>query len=377
MRRKKIKGGSRSKGHNNVGSSDIIRHQNVASSDIIRHQNVASSDIIRHQNVASSDIIRHQNVAPAVLFLGLGSLGVAYGLHTKELAKQIQTNIDRKIHEQAVTAARREKFMNDIQVLSQSHALNVTTQQLLIDKVIADIAVISTEMKKCDDMTEAQLFEHVISESYDNTSACITNPELNLLIDELQNETKINRYLTTTKPDQLEKPNLILINNLIAEVEINESIPKTFTVPENCLITIIYVSTQNKLDENIISQLLTVIVSLDFETITLIQMLKYMFASNDLKPIVLSYVAGDKVLDKLFSFSPNIRENIRYINFEDKLFYPLQKKDIEEIHLSDYLKEDIEERPHNNLVILDISCFNNGQSNAQLLKSLTSRKCFQ
>jgi hypothetical protein len=315
---------------------------------------------------------RHKNnsVAPQALLLGIGALGVAYGLRTKKLAEQTRTEIA-NLSSPLLNNANREKWLLDIQALSNAHNLNVTEQQSLIDKVLGDISNINTEMTTLHDMTNAQLFRYV-SDSYTKTASSNINPELHLLIEELQNETKINHYLTTAT-QETKQPNLILIDNFSAVVQMNNEKPTTFIVPTDCLLTIIYVLQPQILN---FTQIVTLYNLLNFNTINLTRMLQYMFmSSNELKPIVLSYVAGNEVLDKLYTMRPN--DTIYFMKKEidgDTTLSGITNKNKEVIteQLSTSLNRQFSVKK--NLVVLDLSSFNNGQSNKNLLESLTITK---
>jgi hypothetical protein len=98
-------------------------------------------------------------------------------------------------------------------------------------------------------------------------------------------------------------------------------------------------------------------------------------SSNELKPIVLSYVAGNEVLDKLYTMRPN--DTIYFMKKEidgDTTLSGITNKNKEVIteQLSTSLNRQFSVKK--NLVVLDLSSFNNGQSNKNLLESLTITK---
>lgn len=355
----------------------MIRKKSKSNRGYKRRKNFKSSGRSRRRQMTGgsrSKSKRHNNnnnsVAPQALLLGIGALGVAYGLRTKKLAEQTRTEIA-NLSSPLLNNVNREKWLLDIQALSDAHNLKVTEQQSLIDNVNADISKISTEMTALHDMTNAQLFRYV-SDSYTKTASSNINPELHLLIDELQNETKINHYLTTAT-QETKQPNLILIDNFSAVVRMNYEKPTTFTVPTDCLLTIIYVLQPQILN---VMQIVKLYSLLKFNTINLTRMLQYMFmSSNELKPIVLSYVAGNEVLDKLYTMLPN--DTIYCMTKEidgDVTLSGIKNGNNVAIteQLSTYLNRQFIVKK--NLVVLDLSSFNNGQSNKNLLESLTLTK---
>ena len=356
----------------------MIRKKSKSNRGYKRRKNFKSSGRSRRRQMTGgsrSKSKRHKNnsVAPQALLLGIGALGVAYGLRTKKLAEQTRTEIA-NLSSPLLNNANREKWLLDIQALSNAHNLNVTEQQSLIDKVNADISNINTEMTTLHDMTNAQLFRYV-SDSYTKTASSNINPELHLLIEELQNETKINHYLTTAT-QETKQPNLILIDNFSAVVQMNNEKPTTFIVPTDCLLTIIYVLQPQILHQEIRNEIVNLYNLLQFNTINLTRMLQYMFmSSNELKPIVLSYVAGNEVLDKLYTMRPN--DTIYFMKKEkdgDTTLSGIANKfnvDITQ-QLSTYVIDQFSVKK--NLVVLDLSSFNNGQSNKNLLESLTITK---
>ena len=354
----------------------MIKQKSKSNRGYKKSKNLKSIKRLRRRQVTDGSrpkSKRHNNVAPQAILLGIGTLGVAYGLRTKKLAEQTRTKIA-NFRFPLLNDVNRQKWLLDIEALSDAHNLKVTEQQSLIDKVNADIRNISTEMTTLHDMTNAQLFRYV-SDSYTKTASSNINPELHLLIDELQNDSKINHYLTTTE-EQPQQPNLILIDNFRAVVQMNDKKPTTFIVPTNCLLTIIYVLQPQILRQEIRNQIVNLYNLLQFNTINLTRMLQYMFmSSNELKPIVLSYVAGNEVLDKLYTMQPN--DTIYSIKKEAETVTSLSgirnefNVDITQ-QLSTYVINQFNVKK--NLVVLDLSSFNNGQSNKNLLESLTITK---
>ena len=357
-----------------INNQIMIRKKSKSNRGYKRRKNFKSSGRSRRRQMTGgsrSKSKRHNNsVAPQALLLGIGALGVAYGLRTKKLAEQTRTEIA-NLTSPLLNDINRQKFLLDIEALSYAHNLKVTDQQSLIDNVNADISNISTEMTELHDMTNTQLFRYV-SELYTKTASSNINPDLNLLIDELHSETKINNYLTTAT-QETKQPNLILIDNFRAVVKMENKKPTTFIVPTDCLLTIIYVLQPQILN---LEQIINLYKLLKFNTINLTRMLQYMFmSSNELKPIVLSYVAGNEVLDKLYTMRPNdtiycmtekIDGDVTLSGIKNE-----SNVDITQL-LSKYVINQFSFKK--NLVVLDLSSFNNGQSNKNLLKSLTITK---
>ena len=330
---------------------------------------------------------KHNNVVPRVLLLGIGALGVGYGLHTQKIAEQTRNDIvNLKLQlskTKSVNETARIKFLDDLALLNinrSNTASKQINQQRLIDNVKADIEAISTEIQNLDQLTEVQLFEFV--SSHQKTPFCNINPELNLLVEELHNETKINRFLKTTTPKKPEQ-DLIIISNVNAMVEMIGSIPKTFIIPTNCLLTIIYL-TNVSINSKMISNIVQMINLFPFSVITLTRMFKYMFMSNT-KPIVLTYVSGDEILDKQFTRTPDndINNNNIFLlkpfslHYPTELLYPYFDQWLPPkitVSLSSYITEQF--ITNNNIVVLDASFFSTvSQSNYELLKSLTVKKC--
>ena len=128
---------------------------------------------------------KHNNVVPRVLLLGIGALGVGYGLHTQKIAEQTRNDIvNLKLQlskTKSVNETARIKFLDDLALLNinrSNTASKQINQQRLIDNVKADIEAISTEIQNLDQLTEVQLFEFV--SSHQKTPFCNINPELNL-----------------------------------------------------------------------------------------------------------------------------------------------------------------------------------------------------